>query len=111
MIWDTAWFYLMIFAFCIDYPNAIHDLLVVSSFYVAAVWLMFLAIRYLPCNGFVKAGLTIAIGGISIAIGNQLGWIQLMDRDLHLQIEAGSVLIGLIFIMIGIVWHLRKKSF
>ena len=109
MIWDTVWFYLMIFAFCIDYPNAIHDLLVVSSFYVAAAWLMFLAIRYLPCNGFVKAGLTIAIDGISIAIGNQLGWIQLMDRDLHLQIQVGSVLIGLVFIMIGIGLYLRKK--
>lgn len=110
MIWDTVWFYLMIFAFCIDYPNAIHDLLVVSSFYVAAAWLIFLAIRYLPCNGFAKAGILIAVCGVSLGIGNQMGWVQLMDRDLHMQMEVGAVLIGLVFLFVGMVLHLKKKS-
>jgi len=109
MCWDTIWFYLMIFVFCIDYPNAIHDLLVVSSFYVVAAWLVFLAIRYLPCNGFVKAGISTAVCGVSVAIGNKLDWIQLMDRDLHRQIGLGSVLIGLVFVLVGMLLHLRKK--
>ena len=108
MIWDTVWFYLMIFAFCIDYPNAIHDLLVVSSFYVAAAWLILLAIRYLACHGLAKAGILIGVGGVSLRIGNQMGRLQLMDRDLHLQMEVGAVLIGLVFVFVGMV--LRRKK-
>ena len=36
------------------------------------------------------------------------GWVQLMDRDLHMQMEVGAVLIGLVFVFVGMV--LRRKK-
>ena len=103
MSWDTLWFYLMIFAFCIAYPDSVHDLIFVSSFFVAAIWLLFLVIRYLPFNGLIKTGVSVVICGMCIAIGNGAGWIMLMDRDLHMEIGVLSVVIGALFVIMGIL--------
>lgn len=109
MIWDTIWFYLMIFIFVIAYSDARKDLILVSTFFVAGIWLLFLTIQYLKTNGFVRAGIATFITGIWISIGNYLGWVMIYDYDVHVPIFVVSIILGAVLLMIGL-FHGRKRK-
>ena len=81
MIWDTVWFFLMMFTFGIAYPGALHDLIVVGSFGISLVWLIFLIVRYLPKHPLMKAG------GVLLVID---AWFWLGIRQNWLTFEVGS---------------------
>ncbi len=110
MSWDTIWFYLMIYIFVIAYPESMKDLLVVSTFFMVLVWLIFLTARYLKLNRWMKSGIIIAQIGIWTGIGNKIGWIMIMERDLHVEILAGSLMVGIVFCIIGFIGGFAKKG-
>lgn len=110
MSWDTIWFYLMIFIFAIAYPNSARELIGVSTFFVALVWLGFLSIRYLKINGFIRAGLVVALIGIWAAIGNHIGWITIYDMDLHIEILFVSLMAAALLAVIGIIITIVKRK-
>lgn len=109
MVWDTIWFYLMIFTFSIAYPVSIGNLLFVSTFFAALVWLIFLVGRYWRANGWIKAGMMIALTGIWTSIGNNVGWITIYDKDLHKEILTISLIAALILIILGAIRTLAAK--
>lgn len=81
MIWDTVWFYLMMFTFGIAYPGALHDLILAGTFGISLVWLIFLIVRYLPKHPLMKAG------GVLLVID---AWFWLGIRQKWLTFEVGS---------------------
>lgn len=108
MGWDTVWFYLMIFVFAIAYPAAKKDLVYVSTFFVLIVWLLFIIIRYLRKNVFIKAGIITCIMGVWISIGNYMGWVEIYAYDFHIQILLVSVIVGFLFIVVGVFQNKSK---
>lgn len=108
MSWDTIWFYLMIFSFAVEYPASIRDLILVSSFFMTAGWLIFFVVRYIKTNGWIKSGIIVVISGVWAAIGNALNWIEIMGWDVHMEILTGSVLCG--SLLVGIGMFTRRKS-
>lgn len=72
MIWDTAWLFLTIFVIC-TYSGDVEGLRVgniIAAILVTAVWLIFLTVRYLPANGWIKAGIAAIITGVWGAFSN-----------------------------------------
>lgn len=110
MIWDTIWLYLMLFVFCIAYPDSVHDLLIAPGFYLILAWLLFLEIRYVPSNALTKTGIAIILCGIFLAIGNAWGWVEVVSpRDVHMQILGISLPAGGALSVIGAVAGLIRK--
>lgn len=74
MIWDTMWLYLTIYIIC----NRSGDVegmragFIVSAVMMSGVWLVFLIIRYLKTNGWIKAGIVTAVTGIWFAFANDV---------------------------------------
>lgn len=74
MIWDTMWLYLTIYIIC----NRSGDVegmragFIVSAVMMSGVWIVFLIIRYLKTNGWVKAGIVAAVTSIWFAFANDV---------------------------------------
>ena len=74
MIWDTMWLYLTIYVIC----NRSGDVegmragFIVSAVMMSGVWIVFLIIRYLKTNGWIKAGIVTAVTGIWFAFANDV---------------------------------------
>lgn len=74
MIWDTMWLYLTIYIIC----NRSGDVggmragFIISAVMMSGVWLVFLIIRYLKTNGWIKAGIVTAVTGIWFAFANDV---------------------------------------
>ena len=74
MIWDTMWLYLTIYIIC----NRSGDVggmragFIVSAVMMSGVWIVFLIIRYLKTNGWIKAGIVTAVTGIWFAFANDV---------------------------------------
>ena len=111
--WDTLWFYLMIFTFVIAYPSSIKDLLLISTFFVVLIWIIFLISRYLKLNWFIKSAIILALLGICASIGNYMGFITITGThykvlDLHLEILITSLIPSFLLLVIGLISE-RKK--
>lgn len=113
MSWDTIWFYMMIFCFSIAYPYAIRDLVLVSSFFVALAWLIFVVARYIRTNKWIKSGIIVMLTGIWMSIGNYLGWVSvtLTDKsvDVHIIMLGISLLIGIGCVAVGTLRRRNKE--
>lgn len=107
--WDTLWFYLMIFAFCIGYPDAMHDLILVPSIFASVIWGVFLIIRYLAFHPLIKTGCVVAICGTCVSIGNAIGWMTFMGQNIHTIIGLVSTCVTAVFVILGIVMTKQKK--
>ena len=74
MIWDTMWLYLTIYIIC----NRSGDVggmragFIVSAVMMSGVWIVFLIIRYLKTNGWIKAGIVTAVTSIWFAFANDV---------------------------------------
>ncbi len=74
LLWDTMWLYLTIFEVC----NHFGDLegmrigFIVAFVMMSGVWIVFLVIRYLKVNGWMKAGFATIIISIWIAFANDV---------------------------------------
>ena len=110
MNWDTLWFYLMLFLFALDYPEALPDLISVSSFFAAAAWLIFLTARYARVNRWIKSGIIVMITGIWTAVGSALGWLSVTDYDVHTEILICSLAVGVLLAGIGILITNRWRN-
>ncbi|MDD6482220.1 MAG: zf-HC2 domain-containing protein [Lachnospiraceae bacterium] len=74
MLWDTAWLYLTIFEVC-NHSGDVEGMrggLLTASVMMSGVWLVFLIIRYLKVNGWMKAGFALIITSIWIAFSNDV---------------------------------------
>lgn len=96
-------------------------------FFLALAWIMFLIIRYLKVNGFIKAGLCcIIVGALLFALNNILvlltgytvPWPQFnplvwnaftIDGNVKWLALCAGGLIGIIFIIIGLIKGGKKK--
>lgn len=107
--WDTIWFYLMIFVFSIDYSNYREILLGTSTFFMAFVWLIFLTIRYLKVNAWIKSGIAILLFGICVSYANYVGWIIIYDRDFHKEILVSGLVVGVAFVLTGSIMGFMKR--
>lgn len=114
MSWDTIWFYAMMSAFAIGFPNSAKDLLVVGTFGIVLPWAIFLITRYLKFNRLVKTGaIMIAIDAwliagvlanwITIEVGNNPG---VVSKILYI----GLAVVGVIFTVIGLITGKNTKK-
>lgn len=103
MLWDTLWFYLMIFTFAIEFPYAFKDLLSVGTFGMLLVWAIFVAARYMKLNFVFKAGIIIAIIDAWLYIGTEIGWVSLTINSSPNVVLIPLLILGLILIGIGII--------
>lgn len=120
MLVDTILLYILIFT---TGGNVL--IATVSAVYP---WLLFLIIRYLKTNGFVKAGLCIALTGLfaaglsdvinlilyggfqlSLLNANLMNWSSdaLINANAYLLSAIGGLILGAIFVCVGLVS--RKK--
>ena len=107
-LWDTLWFYLMLFLFAVDYPIYTKDILGVSTFFAGLIWIGFLIIRYLKINPYFRAGLVAFVTGFWFSMGNRQGWVMFMNQDIHKEILFVSLVIAGILGGIGIADYLFK---
>ena len=73
MIWDTLWLYLIIFIVC--YRSGMAGMKtgnIVTFVLMLGVWLIFLTIRYLPVNSFIKAGISTFLCSIWMIFSNDI---------------------------------------
>ena len=73
MIWDTLWLYLTIFIVC--YRSGMAGMKtgnIVAFVLMLGVWLIFLTIRYLPVNSFIKAGISTFLCSIWMIFSNDI---------------------------------------
>ena len=73
MIWDTLWLYLTIFIVC--YRSGMAGMKtgnIVTFVLMLGVWLIFLTIRYLPVNSFIKAGISTFLCSIWMIFSNDI---------------------------------------
>lgn len=74
MIWDTMWLFLTIFEVC-NYsgdPEGMRTGFVVAIVVMLGVWLVFLVVRYVAANRWIKAGIIISIICIWTAFANDV---------------------------------------
>lgn len=109
MSWDTIWFYVMMTAFAVGFPNSAKDLLVVGTFGIALPWIVFLIARYLKFNRLTKAGaIMVAIDAwlisgvlanwVTIEIGNKPG---VVSRIIYIGLAVGGAVLAAVGLMTG----------
>ena len=87
---------------------------------IALIWMIFLIIRYLPFNGFIKAGTCITIFSLFSFFGTELivfltnlaaepNSVQYSSQP-NLLVMIGGIVIGFVFTAIGIVYKKVKES-
>ena len=103
MLWDTLWFYLMIFTFAIDFPEAFKDLLFVGTFGMVLVWLIFATARYMKLNFVFKAGVIVSIIDAWLYIGTYLGWVTVTIDESPNVVFIPLLIVGVVLILIGIM--------
>ncbi len=110
MLWDTLWFYLMIFTFAIDFPDALNDLLFVGTFGMILVWVIFIVARYMKFNRVFKAGIIICIIDAWLYIGTNIGWVTITIYASPNMVFIPLLMVGLVLIGTGITLacHLKK---
>ena len=133
MSWDTLWLYLTIFVVC----NASGDLegmragFLVSTIMMTGVWLVFLIIRYLKVNPWIKAGITTFIVSVWMAFANDVSgffvehkrqltilaadfsnWTDTncVNANVYVLILAIGILLSLILIAAGMRKEKAKKT-
>lgn len=70
MIWDTLWLYALIIV-CGLYAGTAsywHVALSITTFSLLLPWALFLIIRYLKANGWIRAGISVGFAGIFLAV-------------------------------------------
>lgn len=108
-LWDTLWFYLMLFLFAIDYPASTKDILGISTFFAGFIWISFLIIVYLKISPFFRAGIVAFVTGIWFSIGNQHRWVTFMNQDLHKEILIPGLVAAGVLTIIGITGYFFKR--
>lgn len=130
---DTLLLYLLIIAcgFTADSVSYWRPALLISTVCVVFVWILFLIIRYLKTDGFIKAGLCSIICGLflsfihdfialvldgylylSLSDANLLLWNsdRLINANGYLLFLLAGCIIGIILLMIGFVRKSRKNT-
>lgn len=74
MVWDTLWLFLTIFEVCNHTGNieGMKSGYTVALILMTGVWLIFLVVRYLPVNAWMKAGIITAICSIWAVFTNDV---------------------------------------
>ena len=74
MAWDTLWLFLTIFEVCNHTGNTegMKSGYMVALILMTGVWLIFLVVRYLPVNAWMKAGIITAICSIWAVFTNDV---------------------------------------
>lgn len=110
MLWDTLWFYLMIFTFAITYPKALNDLMLIGTFGIILTWAIFIVARYMRCRCMLKAGIIIGIIDIWLYIGTAVGWVTVSTVVSSNTIFAILFIVSLVLICIGKITSCYLKS-
>lgn len=112
MLWDTLWFYLMIFTFAIAFPDAFKNLLFVGTFGIILTWAIFVVARYIKFNCVFKAGIIIAIIDAWLYIGTNIGWITVTTYASPNVVFIPLLIVSLILIGVGIMfaYYLKNKG-
>lgn len=136
MLWDTIWLYAVIIVCGLYVKNSQeywNVSLKITTFCVIYIWILFLVIRYLGVNGLIKAGISICLTGIFVAVindviffitdgkwrmalrdadfsywGGNVADVNVLDANTKLMILLISVVIGILLIISGIVKMCRK---
>lgn len=103
MLWDTLWFYLMIFTFAIAYQDAFKDLLLIGTFGMILVWTIFAAARYLKFNYVFKAGIMIVIIDAWLYIGTIMGWVTVTTNTSPNVVFIPLLIASLVLTGVGIM--------
>lgn len=132
MVWDTLWLYALIvvcglYAGTAGYWHIAPGITTVSAL---LPWALFLIIRYLRVNGFVKAGIAVAVTGIFMTLINDIiqwilgyGWqltiknfnlfrwnSETINANVYLLILITSVAAAVVLACIGIAAGRRRKG-
>lgn len=138
MLWDTIWLYAVIVVCGLHAknPQQYWDIsLKITTFCVIYPWIIFWVIRYLRVNGLIKAGISIGLTGIFIAVvndmifyitdgkwqmalldadlsywGENVSGVNVLDANIKLIILLTSVVIGVFLIVAGMVKAYRKRK-
>lgn len=74
MLWDTIWLYLTIYIVC-DRSGDVEGMrtgFIVSAVMMSGVWMIFVIIRYLKVNVWIKAGIVTAVTSVWFAFANDV---------------------------------------
>lgn len=125
---DTALLYCLILVS--EANGDLRTALLVTTMCALLPWLMFLIIRYMKTNGFVKAGLcTVLVSLFSATINDIINWIEhgefqlsllnvnlfswsgdaMINANSYFIIAVGGLFIGAVFICIGLVRRKNKQ--
>lgn len=128
MIWDTAWLFLTIFVICNHYGDVegLRSGNIISVILMTGIWIIFLTIRYLPSNMFVKSGIVMITAGIwttfsndaytllaehekqlTILSANFHNWSSnvSINANIYLILLASCTVIGILLLLYGISKH------
>jgi len=103
LLWDTLWFYLMIFTFSIAFPDSFKDLLFVGTFGMILVWTIFVVARYLKLSRVIKSGIIIVITDAWLFIGTNIGWVTVTIHASPYVVLVPLLVVGVVLSGIGII--------
>ena len=126
---DTVLFFIMMVAIGLAYGDATFwtQGMPIALIMLGFVWLIFVIIRYLKANGFIKAGICCIITGafvfalnniLALIVGISLDWpafrpltwnMFTIDMNVRWLTLIACGIIGIIFIIIGLIKGGRKK--
>lgn len=137
MLWDSAWLYLLIIICGIFVKGGAFywRLSLAITFYgLLFPWSIFLIVRYLKCNAFLKTGISVAVEGVLFALvndvvrllsgetnGQSLRYLDLsqglstenyyvLNANLCFLILVTSVIVGAVFCIIGLAEGKAEKK-
>lgn len=112
MLWDTTWFYLMMFSFGIVYPEAMHDLLCIGTFGISLPWAIFVIARYLGNNRLFKTGGILLAIDAWLWIGTLFKWVTIEVGNhpgvATIIIYATLTTLGALFSLVGLIKGNKK---
>lgn len=93
MLWDTIWLYavIVVCGLHVKNPQEYWDVsLKITTFCVIYPWILFLIIRYLRVNGLIKAGMSIGLTGIFVAVVNDV-IVFITDGKWHMALSDADL--------------------
>lgn len=111
MLWDTLWFYLMIFTFAIAFPDALNDLMLIGTFGMILTWAIFVVARYAKFDRIIKTGIIIAIIDTWLYIGTNIGWVTITTNVSLSVVFFILVMVSLVLIGMGIIFSCYRKTY
>lgn len=126
MIWDTTWLFLTIFIICNHYGDSegLRSGNIISAVLMLGIWIIFLTVRYLPANNWIKGGIVIITAGIWFAFSSDASALLIehkkqltilsanfhnwssnvtINANIYLILLAACTVIGILLLLYGII--------